>query len=173
MRVSRRTSEREKVCEVQRESVCVCLRVHAFVKRERESLRWCGENQCSVFKEKDTACLAPLPLRGLYHYRGLTLWTIPSFPPPALTLAFEGNTCARESQDNGLSPGKQGDWMTSVEHGLAGGKRETADHGLPALVNGVRDQGVQQACWNVRVIKDDLTEWEQNTERGLQGEAAV
>lgn len=87
---------RERVC------VCVCLRVHAFVKRERESLRWCGESQCSVFKEKDTACFAPLPLRGLYHYRGLTLWTIPSFPPPALTLAFEGNTCARESQDLAL-----------------------------------------------------------------------
>lgn len=69
---------RERVC------VCVCLRVHAFVKRERESLRWCGKSQCSVFKEKDTACLAPLPLRGLYHYRGLTLWTIPSFPPPPL-----------------------------------------------------------------------------------------
>lgn len=173
MRVSRRTSEREKVCEVQRESVCVCVCACTRLSKERERVCAGAGKTSAVFLKRKTACLAPLPLRGLYHYRGLTLWTIPSFPPPALTLAFEGNTCARESQDNGLSPGKQGDWMTSVEHGLAGGKRETADHGLPALVNGVRDQGVQQACWNVRVIKDDLTEWEQNTERGLQGEAAV
>nr|XP_004567876.1 rab11 family-interacting protein 4 isoform X1 [Maylandia zebra] len=34
--------------------------------------------------------------------------------------------------------------MTSVEHGLAGGKRETADHGLPALVNGGAEE--DQVC---------------------------
>lgn len=31
-------------------------------------------------------------------------------------------------------------WMTSVHEGLAGGNREAAEHGLPSLVNGVRDQ---------------------------------
>lgn len=40
------------------------------------------------------------------------------------------------SRDYGLSPGEQGEWMTSVDEGLAGGKREAADHGLPSLVNG-------------------------------------
>ncbi len=44
------------------------------------------------------------------------------------------------SQDNGFSPGEQGEWMTSVDQGLAGGKRGTADHGLPSLVNGVSNQ---------------------------------
>lgn len=29
--------------------------------------------------------------------------------------------------------------MTSVDEGLAGGKRETAEHGLPSVVDGVRN----------------------------------
>lgn len=72
----------ERKCVRYRE--CVCVYACTRLSKERESLRWCRKSQCSVFKEKDTACLAPLPLRGLYHYRGLTLWTIPSFPPPSL-----------------------------------------------------------------------------------------
>lgn len=75
----------ERKCVRCRKCVCVFARARVCQKeRERESLCWCGKSQCSVFKEKDRACLAPLPLRGLYHYRGLTLWTIPSFPPPPL-----------------------------------------------------------------------------------------
>lgn len=38
------------------------------------------------------------------------------------------------------SPGERGNWMTSADEALAGGKRGTADHGLPSLVNGVSHQ---------------------------------
>lgn len=48
--------------------------------------------------------------------------------------------CVCDSRDSGLSPGEQGEWMTSVDEDLAGGKRGTADHGLPSLVNGVSEQ---------------------------------
>lgn len=133
--------------------MCVCLRVHAFV-RKRESERVCaGAGKASaVFLKRKTEPASLLCLSVDYTTTGdspfglFRRFRLPPSTPPPLTLAFEGNTCARESQDNGLSPGKQGGWMTSVDDGLAGGKRETADHGLPALVNGVRDQRVQQAC---------------------------
>lgn len=48
------------------------------------------------------------------------------------------------SRDNGLSPGEQGEWMTTVDEGLADGKREAADHGLPSLVNGGGEE--EQFC---------------------------
>lgn len=69
------------------------------------------------------------------------------------------------------SPGEQGEWMTSVDKGLAGGKRGTADHGLPSLVNGVSDQtlpsllkcggderlldrmGTKQGRWSVEICE--------------------
>lgn len=89
------------------------------------------------FKVNDTSSAAALPLFGLYHSQGLTLWTIRTLSPP---LAFEGNTCVCEQTQLTSSPGEQGEWMTSVHEGWAGGKRGTAEHGLPSLVNGVSDQ---------------------------------
>lgn len=40
------------------------------------------------------------------------------------------------ARKNRLSPGERGEWMTSVDEALAGGKKGTCDHGLPSLVNG-------------------------------------
>lgn len=54
--------------------------------------------------------------------------------------------------------------MTSVDEGLAGGRRGTADHGLPSLVNGVSDQTAPSQL-EYGVMKGNLTEREQNRER--------
>lgn len=67
--------------------------------------------------------------------------------------------CVCENRDNGLSPGEQGEWMTSVDEGLAGGKREAADYGLPSLVNGGgEDDQVCPVIMCTRAFPDSVPE---------------
>lgn len=48
--------------------------------------------------------------------------------------------------------------MTSVDEGLVGGKRETAEHGLPFVVDGVRDMNAPSLleCGGDEILLDRM-----------------
>ncbi|KAF3687537.1 Rab11 family-interacting protein 4A [Channa argus] len=72
----------------------------------------------------------------------LEIWTHPvDFTDVFPLLALKG-TPVCELRQLTFSPGEQGEWMNSVDEGTAGGKRGTADDGLPSLVN----RGGEEEC---------------------------